>query len=192
MEVEQNNYYVYFIVEDPFLNRVKIGKAKNPEDRLKKLQTGNANKLIVYRSLYCGSEDLMTNVETFLHRCLRNKNITGEWFNISFVQIDNLAESVESFIHYLNEKNNEPTAERVNIIPDITIEEKGNHKCDLCGKNFRVPNDLQRHKNRKSPCLIKEIPLEHLNNPYRCTFCNRIFSKTSNLNKHLHKCKFKK
>lgn len=40
---------VYFIIEDPFQNRVKIGKANNATSRLKSLQTGCPNKLAIYK-----------------------------------------------------------------------------------------------------------------------------------------------
>jgi hypothetical protein len=48
LEKEQYNNlegYIYFITEIPFGNKVKIGMSKNPNKRLKQLQTGNPNKL---------------------------------------------------------------------------------------------------------------------------------------------------
>jgi hypothetical protein len=64
-------------------------------------------------------------------------------------------------------------------------------KCYNCGKEFRKPSDFERHKNRKTPCLIREISPEHINNPNRCIFCNKIFSKKENLTKHHKICKIK-
>ncbi len=64
-------------------------------------------------------------------------------------------------------------------------------KCDSCEKVFRTPIELQRHKNRKTPCLIKEISEDQKLNPNRCIFCNKIFSKKSNLIKHHKGCKIK-
>jgi hypothetical protein len=66
-----------------------------------------------------------------------------------------------------------------------------NNKCYSCGKEFKKPSDLDRHKNRKTPCLIREVPPEHVNNPNRCIFCNKVFSKKENLTKHLKICKVK-
>ncbi len=70
-------------------------------------------------------------------------------------------------------------------------EENNNKKCYSCGKIFPAPKDLQRHKNRKTPCLIREVPADQVMNPRRCIFCNRIFSTMGNLTTHLTKCKIK-
>jgi Zinc finger, C2H2 type len=64
-------------------------------------------------------------------------------------------------------------------------------RCYNCGKQFNKPSDLQRHKNRKTPCLIREIDPADLKNPNRCIYCNRIFSTIGNLKKHSEKCKVK-
>lgn len=69
--------------------------------------------------------------------------------------------------------------------------EISNKKCYSCGKMFRTPANLAAHKNRKSPCLIRNVPEEQKLNPNRCIFCNKIFSNKGNLIKHLGKCKIK-
>lgn len=66
-----------------------------------------------------------------------------------------------------------------------------NKKCYSCGKVFRTPANLLAHKNRKTPCLIREVPQEHLCNPNRCIFCNKIFSQQQTLTRHLKTCKIK-
>lgn len=66
-----------------------------------------------------------------------------------------------------------------------------NKKCYSCGKVFRTPNDLLRHKNRKTPCLIRDIPEEQKLNPLRCIYCNKILSNKSHLTRHLKICKVK-
>lgn len=35
-----------------------------------------------------------------------------------------------------------------------------NKKCYSCGHAFKTPTDLQRHKARKTPCLIREVAPE--------------------------------
>lgn len=65
------------------------------------------------------------------------------------------------------------------------------NKCYNCGKNFKYPKDLERHKGRKTPCLIREVTPEDRHNPNRCIFCNKIFSTKGNLIKHLSTCKIK-
>ncbi|SIP85790.1 Zinc finger C2H2-type [Pacmanvirus A23] len=64
-------------------------------------------------------------------------------------------------------------------------------KCYNCGKDFRDNLDLTRHKNRKTPCLIREVAPEQINNPNRCIFCNKVFANVGNKNKHLKLCKVK-
>ena len=64
-------------------------------------------------------------------------------------------------------------------------------RCDRCGKVVKVPNDLLRHKNRKSPCIIADVTPEHLNNPYRCVSCNKVFTNNSHLVRHIKICKVK-
>ncbi len=64
-------------------------------------------------------------------------------------------------------------------------------KCYNCGKKFRDINDLERHKKRKTPCLIREVSPENRANPNRCIYCNSIFAKQSNLTRHLTSCKIK-
>jgi len=71
------------------------------------------------------------------------------------------------------------------------IEQANNKKCFNCGKIFRTHANLLDHKNRKTPCLIREVAPEHVANPNRCIYCNKIFSKKSNLTKHLNNCKIK-
>lgn len=64
-------------------------------------------------------------------------------------------------------------------------------KCYSCGKLFIRSIDLERHKKRKSPCLIAEVPAAQIQNPNRCIFCNKIFANIGNKNKHLSRCKVK-
>ena len=70
-------------------------------------------------------------------------------------------------------------------------EHDNDKKCYSCGKTFTSPKDLLRHKNRKTPCLIRDIKDEDKKNPLRCIYCNKIFSRLPNLTKHGRTCKIK-
>lgn len=65
------------------------------------------------------------------------------------------------------------------------------NKCQLCGKSFGTARDFDRHKNRKTPCVIREVPEDQRNNPNRCIHCNKIFVQKQSLTRHLGLCKFK-
>ncbi|QYB17761.1 hypothetical protein PV-S19_0397 [Pacmanvirus S19] len=77
------------------------------------------------------------------------------------------------------------------IVINNKPEEIDNKKCYSCGKVFRTPANLLVHKNRKTPCLIREVPPEQANNPNRCIFCNKVFVQKQSLNRHLKSCKIK-
>lgn len=55
-----------------------------------------------------------------------------------------------------------------------------------CGKSFRDKTDYSRHQNRKTSCIIQIIN----KTDYQCSKCNKYFSSTSNLNKHVKKCDY--
>ncbi len=75
------------------------------------------------------------------------------------------------------------------IVPEVVMNEK--FKCYNCGKVFTDNKDLTRHKNRKTPCLIRDVAPENIQNPLRCIYCNKIFTNIGNKNKHLKTCKVK-
>lgn len=78
--------------------------------------------------------------------------------------------------------------------PSVFITEQetlDKYKCHICGKKFRAPALLRRHKERKTLCLIREVAPEQLDNSNRCIFCNKIFSRKDNLVKHHKTCKIK-
>ena len=76
--------YTYFIIEkeDGFNDsdeyRVKIGFSKNPEQRIKNLQTGNSRKLELMGWIECQGQSL----ERALHKKYEPFNINLEWFSI--------------------------------------------------------------------------------------------------------------
>jgi len=65
------------------------------------------------------------------------------------------------------------------------------NKCYSCGKVFPNAQGIERHRNRKTPCLIREVAPENINNPNRCIFCNKIFTQKVHLTRHLKICKVK-
>lgn len=79
--------YVYFIVTEKTKGggkcRMKIGKAKNPEKRLKQLQTGNPSPLKLIGKIKCSSEKHAFEVEKAAHRYFNSSNLRAEWFKVT-------------------------------------------------------------------------------------------------------------
>lgn len=72
-----------------------------------------------------------------------------------------------------------------NIIIDLL-------KCINCQKRFKTRQTYERHCNRKTPCLIRDVSPDDINNPNRCIYCNKIFTSNDHLIRHLKKyCKIK-
>lgn len=71
--------YVYLISDSNTYN-YKIGISKNPEKRIKSLQTGNDNKLKIIHKVLC--ENYM-KVEKALHNKYSFLKINGEWFELT-------------------------------------------------------------------------------------------------------------
>lgn len=61
----------------------KIGVSKEPNKRLKTLQTGNLNKLIIKQTF---ESEFAYKIEKALHRSYNR--ISGEWFELSKEEVD--------------------------------------------------------------------------------------------------------
>jgi hypothetical protein len=62
--------------------------------------------------------------------------------------------------------------------------------CFSCGKTFKKPSDFNRHKNRKTPCVIEKIP-DNDTVAHRCHFCNKPYKYQRSLKNHYNTCKIK-
>jgi hypothetical protein len=76
--------YVYLINTEELSNIYKIGfTKKDPNIRLKQLQTGNPNKLNLFYSFKVKDE----SIEHKLHNIFKNKKINNEWFCLTHIDI---------------------------------------------------------------------------------------------------------
>jgi hypothetical protein len=73
-----NAGYVYIIASDSGL--FKIGKSKDPDQRLKGIATSSAHNLTLLHTIYC---DDMGIAEAELHHRYRNCRQSGEWFKLT-------------------------------------------------------------------------------------------------------------
>ena len=67
---------VYLITDGEY---VKIGVANNIIDRIRKLQTGNAKKLVVLVYQKCPNA---YSIEKALHKKYKQYKVSGEWYDI--------------------------------------------------------------------------------------------------------------
>jgi hypothetical protein len=68
--------YIYFI-ENTHDTLIKIGKSRNPEKRLKELQTGTGFELRLLTQKFCSK---MLKMEQYLHKRFEEDRMEGEWF----------------------------------------------------------------------------------------------------------------
>lgn len=90
--------YVYFIKAfgERDLVRIKIGKAKDPEERLKTLQTGSPVKLKLIGVIKCKSSAHAYHVEKLAHDRFYKQRKRGEWFRLSLKHIGGLEDLIAS------------------------------------------------------------------------------------------------
>lgn len=73
--------YVYFIIRtEKNGSSVKIGVSKDPQARLKMLQTGNAKRLKIWHLFEHQSRASAFASERLFHDVLKNQRVVGEWF----------------------------------------------------------------------------------------------------------------
>lgn len=74
-----------YLIKDTATGLIKIGKSKNPKNRLKMLSLANMNLELIHVFDF--------NIENYLHREFKNNSVGGEWFNVSAEEVINLVSS---------------------------------------------------------------------------------------------------
>jgi hypothetical protein len=96
--------YVYLINKE-HTDEYKIGISNKPEKRLKTIQTGNSEKVIIYEKF---SSQYPTKVEGKLHRFFNSERKKGEWFILTDKQVKSfliLCEKYEKNFNFLAKTN---------------------------------------------------------------------------------------
>lgn len=97
--------YIYLIC-DPNQNVYKIGVTKNlVQDRIKKLQTGNASELHIIHTI---ETEYPFRLETMLHNKFKDKKVHGEWYSLSQDDITNFKNICNSFIDMIDSMKQNP------------------------------------------------------------------------------------
>lgn len=86
--------YVY-LIEDLDNNRYKIGVTKDLEKRLRNLQTGNSNRIIIKESY---KTEYPFKLESMLHNKFKQFRYNNEWYELE-------SSDVEKFITYCEDYN---------------------------------------------------------------------------------------
>lgn len=86
-----NKDYIYIISND--LGYIKVGVSKNPNRRVKQLQTGNEHKLTLLfmeefrcerKHLLCIEKEIHKNLKQMATKCV------GEWFYLDTYKLDSI------------------------------------------------------------------------------------------------------
>jgi len=96
--------YVYLINKE-YTDEYKIGVSNDPEKRLKAIQTGNSEKVIIFKKF---KSQYPTKVEGRLHRFFNSERRKGEWFVLTDEQIKSflsLCEEYEKSFDFLAKTN---------------------------------------------------------------------------------------
>lgn len=87
--------------------KYKIGTAKYPEKRLRQLQTGNSDELLLIETYQSHNA---RKIETILHNHYSYGKERGEWFNLSVedeCKFRNFCEKIEKSLYLLKQMGNE-------------------------------------------------------------------------------------
>jgi len=96
-----------YLINQENTNLYKIGiTKKDPLKRLKELQTGNGNNLLLIKTFKTKND---FKLESALHAFYKMNKINSEWFELTQEQVDKFDSTCllyESNITYLKEANN--------------------------------------------------------------------------------------
>jgi T5orf172 domain len=108
--------YVYFIkagIKDSV--RIKIGSSKDPQARLKSLQTGNPDQLKLIGTIKCKSSAHALHIEKLAHAKFYKQRRKGEWFRLSEKHIMELEMMIENAAK-------EDILQLKNVIPEYDLQ----------------------------------------------------------------------
>jgi predicted GIY-YIG superfamily endonuclease len=100
-----NNITYIYLIKSSINNYYKIGLAKDINKRIKTLQTGNAEELILITS-YKTNPKIAPKLEFSLHNYYNLKRIKSEWFNLNDDDVNKfmeICEKNENNLIYLSE-----------------------------------------------------------------------------------------
>lgn len=187
----------------------KFGISTQCGNRLK-THYRNLKFIKIVRLFDCTYDSIMLKTETLLKRITAKSGERVTMFGETEVlfgdDIDKHLSWIENNIKKLllvpqppnyRRRDNQAIVKAPVVIPMVPVAKPANipkteFKCCDCDAVFTTKAHLDRHKDRKTPCLIKKIAPENIANPNRCMYCNTTLSKKEHLTRHLKTCKIKK
>ena len=99
--------WVYLLKEDGDNSLYKIGTTRcdNVEDRIKKLQTGNGNKIRLISSFLTNKP---FKLEKMMHNKYQENREEGEWFLLNKKEVDNFLNECQRLQEIINCLNDNP------------------------------------------------------------------------------------
>lgn len=103
--------FVYFIKAfgEKELIRIKIGSSRDPQARLRQLQTGSPVQLKLMGVVKCRSDDHAKRIENLAHNLFYKQRRRGEWFRLSAKHIGQM----QSLISRCAERESAPQPSEV-------------------------------------------------------------------------------
>lgn len=95
-----------YLISDDFNGVYKIGASRNSTTkRLKQLQTGNSNELILLETI---ESDYPYRLENILHRRFRSKLAHGEWYYLTEDDVKNFKETCKQINEIIDVMKDNP------------------------------------------------------------------------------------
>ena len=156
-----------YIIREGNRNRYKIGYSTDIDERLKQLQTGNSDTLILFH--YFPTDDLR-KIESLAKNYADINNIRGEWFELTENAVINLCCFINKCIS-------------IELTPNVNKNKKS-----------KLNNTTISTKNQDNLKIDEIVPIKNISSDekpiqiYKCPFCENTYSSSSTLTIHKKVC----
>ena len=190
----------------------KFGKTTNMMSRLR-THFNDMNFINIIDVFDCVDDRIMKDTETELKSYARSiGSLVKKYHKTEIINTNDINIYTDYVKRLIEEKlAHQPIKEKIVIkeviieqvvikevlIDNLTIDETvvpaicDKFTCADCGKVFKLVKDLGRHRNRKTPCVIREVTPEIVANPNHCIYCNKVYAHLRSLTRHVGACKIR-
>lgn len=191
-EFEKFNCVYLIHVADTYY---KFGISRNIQKRIhahNKYFCGMGHTPVIIKVWKCYTEQIMKDAENKIKMDANRIQLYGLTEILNAADISVIVNSIDNDIQMRNNvaEIQEIDAKNINV-NEQAIDQNKARTCELCGKSFGKQIDIDRHRQRKTPCIITVVSEENKHNPNRCIFCNKTFVQKQGLVRHQKTCKVK-